>query len=70
MDEQHGITRRGALAETAVTLGAGLGFAALPIAQNRPLKICILGKRARTAAYIGENGLRAPEWTARCNAKC
>jgi branched-chain amino acid transport system substrate-binding protein len=32
------------------------------IAQNAPLKVGILAARAGTAAYIGENGLRAVEW--------
>src|SRR5882672_1611956 len=34
------------------------------IAQNTPVKIGILAPRAGTAAYIGENGLRAAEWAA------
>jgi len=64
------IARRDVLKGMGGTIATMAGAVAMPaIAQNAPVKIGILASRAGTAAYIGENGLRAAEWTAsRINA--
>jgi branched-chain amino acid transport system substrate-binding protein len=65
MSSKQGILRRDVLKGIGgIAAVAGTGTIAMPaIAQNSPLKVGILAARAGTAAYIGENGLRAAEWT-------
>ena len=66
MTSQKAITRRHALALAAAG-GATAITGAFPrpaLAQTGPVKIGIIAPRAGTAAFIGENGLRAAEWTA------
>ncbi|GLI23096.1 branched-chain amino acid transport system substrate-binding protein [Xanthobacter flavus] len=67
MKPTTGIDRRGLL-KGAAGLAATSALGAFPmpaLAQNTPLKIGIIAPRAGTAAYIGENGLRSAEWTAK-----
>lgn len=62
------IRRRDALKGigSVAVMGMAAGTFPMPaVAQNKPLRIGILAARAGTGAYIGENGLRAAEWTAK-----
>jgi branched-chain amino acid transport system substrate-binding protein len=66
MTKKLGIGRRELLKGFggAAAAVAAVGPIAMPaLAQNTPLKVGIIAARAGTAAYIGENGLRAVEWT-------
>jgi branched-chain amino acid transport system substrate-binding protein len=64
MRAKKGIARRDlirGIAGLAAASAAG-AVTAPAIAQNSSLKVGIIAARAGTAAYIGENGLRATEW--------
>jgi branched-chain amino acid transport system substrate-binding protein len=64
-DRRRTLKSIGAMGVAAVA--SSFGFPA--IAQNKPLKVGIIAPRSGTAAYIGENGVRAVEWqTRRINA--
>jgi branched-chain amino acid transport system substrate-binding protein len=62
MMSKQGVRRRDVLKGAAAIMATST-IAMPAIAQNTLLKIGIIAPRAGTAAYIGENGLRAAEWT-------